>query len=119
MKHIFRLLICIMTVVLMNQCEKNESISNVKIPDDNFLKALIELGIDTDGDGSISYAEAEKVTDLNVIYKGIMDMKGIEEFVNLESLSCQVNKLTALDISKNVLLKFLGCSDNQLQRLDI
>ena len=55
-----------LTVVLICQCEKDEPIPNVTIPDDNFLSALIELGIDTDGDGKISHAEAEAVTSLDV-----------------------------------------------------
>ncbi len=40
---------------------------NVIIPDTNFKAALIQQGIDTNGDGNISYAEAAAVNTLNLM----------------------------------------------------
>jgi len=77
----------------------------VNIPDTDFLYALIEEGADTNGDGLISYEEAEAMISITVSKKGITDMTGIEAFVNLETLNCAGNRLTTLDLSKNILLK--------------
>ena len=49
MKTIVKLFWFCLAVVILSQCEKEEPYVN--IPDNNFLNALIELGIDTDGDG--------------------------------------------------------------------
>lgn len=99
---------------------------NVDIPDTAFLNILIELGIDTNNDSLISFDEAKAVTSLDVsgavdssyddeipllIGSGwIRDLTGIEAFMNLKSLDCSGNKLTAIDVSKNVFLEELNCS---------
>lgn len=118
MKTIKKVLLFILTVVLLCQCEK-EPEPEVTIPDDNFLNALIELGVDTNGDGIISPAEAEAITFLNVSHKSISDMTGIEAFVNLDSLDCWNNHLTTLDVSNCTALEFLYCIANQLTSLNI
>lgn len=91
----------------------------VNIPDANFKNALIEEGVDTNGDGEIQVSEAETVVNLNVSFKGIQSMEGIQSFVNLEELYCNNNQLTSLDISQNVNLQVLICADNQLSNLDV
>jgi dienelactone hydrolase len=88
-------------------------ISVVSIPDTVFLNALIELGIDKDGDSLISYAEAGKITFLDVRDPHwnpdikISDMTGIESFVNLDTLLCSDNKITELDLSNNTKLEYI------------
>ena len=118
----------------------------VYIPDTAFLHALIEMGVDTDEDEQISYAEAEAITHLlqgggpSLWGKDIADLTGIEAFINLvaiacgwnqitnldfshngslESLECMENQLTSLDISNNTSLKYLGCMGNLLPALDV
>jgi len=88
------------------------------IPDAIFKSVLIELGIDTSGDGEISHAEAQAVINLDVRDKGISDLTGIEAFTNLESLICSNNNLTSLDISGNKALTSLYCNNNQLSELN-
>ena len=103
MKSTLKILVLLVALVpLLIQCEKEEPEPNpkVEIPDNNFLNALIELGIDTDGDGQISNAEAEAVISLDVSEDSISDMTGIKEFVNLDTLICWGNHLTSLDLSK-------------------
>ena len=116
MKAIIKTLLFLLTVVLLSQCEKDDP--QVNIPDDNFLNALIELGVDTNGDSIISPLEAEMITSLDVRYKSISDLTGIEAFVNLETLNCYINQLTSLDVSNNTALIRLECSCNQLTILD-
>ena len=92
-----------------SQCAKPEE--TISIPNDAFLNALIELGVDTNGDGEISPSEAEAVTTLNVSRDtSITDMTGIEAFVNLRILNCSCNPLSSLDISNNVELLILRIS---------
>ena len=91
-----------MTVVILSQCEKENP--QFTIPDNNFLNALIELGVDTNGDGFISPAETEAITFLGVSSDSISDMTGIEKFVNLDTLWCYNNQISSLDVSKNTAL---------------
>ncbi len=92
---------------------------NVNIPDANFKAKLISLGVDTGGDGEISKAEAEAVTDLDLYSLDIADLTGIEAFMNLETLNCYYNDLTNLDLSKNIKLEKLWCYYNNLTSLDL
>lgn len=91
----------------------------VEILDINFLNALIERGVDSDGDGAISFSEAEAVDSLDVSSREISDMTGIEAFINLESLNCISNQLSSLNVSENLTLELLWCRDNQLTSLDV
>ncbi len=95
----------------------NSNAQIVSIPDLNFKAALITAGIDTSGDGEISYAEAALITSLNVNSKSIADLTGIQAFVNLTDLNCYSNQLTSLDMSSNHALKYLTCSSNHLTSL--
>ena len=92
---------------------------NVDIPDANFKNALISAGVDTSGDGEISQDEAEAIISLDVWYKDISDMTGIEAFVNLDTLNCEDNQLINLDFSNNTALTELNCRENQLTSLDV
>jgi hypothetical protein len=118
MKIILKSLFLVLTVVLLGQCDRDEQNPQINIPDDNFLNALIERGVDTNGDSLISNAEAEAITYLNVSGKSIFDMTGIKAFINLDTLLCFDNHLTSLDLSKNSGLIFLGCWNNLLISLD-
>jgi Leucine-rich repeat (LRR) protein len=97
---------------------------NMDIPDGHFLNALLMLGVDTNEDGLISYAEAEQITALDLSGgwedpDNISNMKGIEAFVNLETLDCSYNQLTSLDVSNNTALTSLDCGGNLLTSLDV
>ena len=91
----------------------------VSIPDTNFLNALIEEGVDANEDGLISYTEAESITFLDVSYKDITDVTGIETFTNIDSFICINNPVTTLDVSKNTSLKLLDCGGNLITSLDV
>ena len=80
----------------------------------NFLKAQ-SYG----SDEILTGEEIAEVTSLNVPFKNIESLKGIEYFTALTSLSCGDNNLTELDISKNTALTILSCGNNQLTRLDV
>jgi hypothetical protein len=129
MKAIFQLrLLPLALIVLFTQCDKINPNDPIEIPDQAFLAALLEPAedgygneyiVDTNGDGEISYAEAEAITRLNVGDKGISDLSGIEAFINLEYLLCHNNQISELDISRNKALEVLYCWNNQLIALDV
>ena len=107
--------------LILSGCDQGPcSCEAIKIPDQSFLDALLEPGLDEEGevqiidsndDGLISYYEAEAITYLDVSGKGISDMTGIENFVNLEVLDCSDNQLIKLDLSRNKKLKELDVSN--------
>lgn len=75
----------------------------INIPDDNFRKAILKK-VDTNKDGKITKSEAMAVTSLNVSYKDITNMQGIEEFENLKKLNAQYNRFSTIDLSRNIKL---------------
>lgn len=117
MKKLF--LSAILAVAMFVSCDKNDGKDNeVKMADPVFLAYCLE-NFDTDGDGTISDAEAKQVTEIEIVEMGISSLVSIELFVNLESLDCMDNKLTSLDLSKNLALTELFCEENQLTSLNV
>ena len=51
--------------------------------------------------------------------KNIADLTGIEDFVALKNLNCGTNKLTTLDLSRNLALEELIAYTNQLTTIDL
>jgi Leucine-rich repeat (LRR) protein len=88
------------------------------IPDTNFEKKLIALGIDSGtADGKVLTSKVDKLTSLNVSSSSIIDLTGIEDFTSLNSLYCNNNNLTSLDLSKNLSLLNIDCSYNQITNI--
>lgn len=79
------------------------AVSPENFPDANF-QAYVTDELDTDGDGTLSADEIAAVTEINCGDRSIASLNGIEYFTNLETLSCQDNLLTALDVSGNTKL---------------
>ena len=91
---------------------------NITFADANFKAYCVE-NFDTKGDGEISYAEAEVVTEIECYYKSISSMDEIQYFTSLESLNCCDNQLTSLNVRNNKALKMLWCDRNKLTELDV
>ena len=90
------------------------------IPDQNFEQALIDLGCDNVIDGQVLTSNIDTITVLNVEYKNISDLTGIEDFNALTHLSCSGNLLMSLDLSNNTTLTYLQSSPNySLTSLDV
>lgn len=90
------------------------------IPDINFEKKLIALGIDSGvADGKVLTNNVSKLTTLNVSSSSIVNLTGIQDFKAMTTLYCYGNKLTSLDVSKNVALTTLWCFENKLTSLDV
>lgn len=104
----------------------------VYIPDANFKARLLQaspnnpiasnavgqsIKIDTNNDGQIQISEALNVYRLGVGASNIQSMVGIEAFLNLDTLTCNNNQLTSLDVSQNTALTWINCPHNQLTSL--
>ena len=90
------------------------------IPDPNFEQALIDLGYDTAPiNGSVPTANISSVTNLEVSYRNIADLTGLEDFTDLTILSCDNIQLTSIDLSNNTALEYLFCANNQLTSIDV
>ncbi|MTH15477.1 T9SS type A sorting domain-containing protein [Flavobacterium sp. LC2016-01] len=92
---------------------------NTLIPDPKFEAKLISLGLDTILDGQIPTSNISSITSLDVSSSSIKDLTGIQDFVNLQTLKCAYNELTALDVTKNTKLVTLSCYSNQIKSLDV
>ena len=91
----------------------------VNIPDANFKAKLIALGVDTSGDGNIQNTEALAITNLNVSNSSIYSLQGISNFINLNSLNCENNLLSTLNVNGLNNLNGLSCYNNNLTNLSI
>ena len=116
MKSLLKISILSVIVILIWSCERNDSI---KLNDDNFLQSLLKQGIDIDGNAKISPDEAASVVSLHLDNDTISDLTGIEAFINLDTLICNNNELTSLDVSKLVGLVYLNCEDNEISFLNL
>ncbi|MBS7255023.1 T9SS type A sorting domain-containing protein [Flavobacterium branchiicola] len=105
-------------------------LSYTLIPDKEFEKRLIELGIDSGTpDGKVFTPRIAAVKSLEVDPTLVADLTGLEDFTKLEMLQCRNNcissagggcgKITKLDVSKNTALTQLYCEGNQLTTLDV
>jgi hypothetical protein len=106
----------------------NEPSIYVDIPDDNFERKLIALGIDTDDslNNRILRSDASKITSLKVDSpmgtpeeEKITDLTGIEAFENLVYLSAGNNAIVKVDLVSNTKLEIIHLEVNFIQQLDV
>jgi Leucine-rich repeat (LRR) protein len=116
---LFITFICLMTPSAAHTAEWPASDDTVYIPDEYFLDALIECGIDANGNGTIEYSETDTVTFVHVANRLVADLTGIEAFTNLRLLSCRRTSLTNIDLSANHLLEVVYALDANLIIMDI
>ncbi len=132
----------IISLMLLFACKKTYQIPecnyNIHIPDTALKNELlntwvpdgyIEGIIDYNKDGEICDGEASRIYELYISNSNIKNIEGIQHFVNLrtldcsgcniESISCEGNNLTELDLSKNAKLRYLFCENNQLTSIDV
>lgn len=120
-KYIILLLICFAYV----SCDSDDSIPEqyvdvTIIPDENFERALIDLGYDDVMDQFVITSNISKIETLDVSGRGIKKLEGIRYFTNLKVLWCERNKLYKLEeISEISGLKVLICNNNSLDSLNI
>lgn len=112
----------LMLILLVIALGRLAHAQNVNIPDANMKAALLahDPVINTNGDAEIQVSEAEAVTSsLYLASKGISDMTGIEDFVNITTLYASGNSLGSIDLSANTKLANLFIYSNNLSTLDL
>ena len=98
------------------------AMADVKINVTNFPDAKFRSYLFSNSygkDGVLTDEEIARITTIVVSDMGIQSMKGIEFFPELKILSCNINDLTSLDVSKNMKLIKLFCDRNKLKTLDV
>jgi hypothetical protein len=111
---VFILLTC-----LCSACHKTAEEDLVFIPSKEFLEKLVNSGADKNGDGLISFPEAEAVEVIVIPPSGISDLTGLEAFIKLDSLTITLNPLVGIDLSSNRLLRYLDITYCELNHLDL
>ncbi len=102
----------------------------VYVPDANFKASILAHGtaitgagiskIDINDDGKIQVSEAEAYEGtIFCVDRGITDLTGIEDFVNITTLNVANNQISVLDASKNTNLKVLHAYGNKLTNIDV
>lgn len=100
----------------------DEQIYDIPIDEARFPDAIFREYVkrfDTNSDGTLSEAEIENVTKIDVLGLGISSLEGVEYFKTLKRLNCAGNQLTTLDVNGCTALQWLNCDNNQLTVLDV
>lgn len=114
------------------------SAQNVNIPDPILKDFLVnhtyhsfpggsgyDIPLDSNGDGEISYEEAENYPANLTNYTfylnglGISDLTGIEAFKSIKGINASNNQLTAINVDGCTSLEMLNCSQNPIESLVI
>ncbi len=92
-------------------------ISDKIFPDANFLAFVKTLtGAE---DEMFTAEELAAITEIDVNFKNIRDIKGIEHFTELTSLILDTNNISTVDVSKNIKLKKLSIYACQTKVLNV
>ena len=86
---------------------------------DGVFRAYVLEQFDTDGSGALDGDEIAGAKAIDCFGLGVSSLAGIEYLTEQETLDCQNNSLTALDLSANPALTWLNCGGNQLTALDL
>ncbi|MBQ6440843.1 MAG: hypothetical protein IJJ06_12150 [Mogibacterium sp.] len=99
---------------------QDTAISEENFPDDNFREYIASY-YDSNKDGILSQAEADKVTDIEDLYENyeFASLAGIENFKNLETIYLVNSGIRYLDVSQNTSLISMNINDNRLVSLDV
>ncbi len=92
---------------------------SIRIPDPAFRDKLIALGYDTNDNGKLEVSEVKDIKELSLTESNIINVEGINSFVNLEELNLNRNKIAKVDVSNLKKLKGLYVSDNPLTEINV
>ena len=113
MKKLLLFFLTVLTATLAARADVTINATN--FPDANFRAYLMSEY----PSGVITTAQLNARTELEVNYKNISNMKGVEYFAQLTRLSCYGNNLTSIDVSNNLQLTYLNVYDNDLESINV
>jgi hypothetical protein len=92
--------------------------------DENFRKCVLQLLHKDDSEKSDQFSDEDRndfaiITELDVSYKEISNLKGIEYFTGLEILNVEGNYIEVIDLSNNGNLRTFNIDFNVLIELDV
>lgn len=99
--------------------ENEREINEQNFPDENFRDYVLSTAIDRNQNKVLDDDEILRVKEIDVHYKKIASLKGIEHFKELHKLTCYQNDLTELDLSVCPRLDTLNCAVNKLKALNL
>lgn len=128
MKKLFTLTIILTLIVSCSSESENEPIENEQagktfIPDDVFETILINQGYDDVLDNYVETKTIEKISkfifhdDKN--HLSVSNSKGIEDFINLDTLHVLNHKFATIDVTEMKNLKYLYLDYGELESIDI
>ena len=82
-------------------------------PDANFRNWVLSQSYGNDG--ALTKSEIKSIKEINVENLSISFLRGIEHFTALQSLHCQNNRLTTIDLSQNKTLEKVYCEGNKIR----
>ncbi len=89
------------------------------VPDDNFEQALIDYGYDDILDNYVLTANIANVTFLDIQYRSIVDLTGLEDFASLTGIDCSSNQITNITFHNSVNLYLFICNNNPITDFDL
>ena len=116
--YLFRIAVLLIVFTVITK-DSNAQIK-IYVPDDNFEKKLMELGIDKENppliNDTVIVNGVESIKTLFLLHDGISggitDLTGIEAFIELEVLEISDNSINILNLSSNLKLKKLVFMNN-------
>ena len=117
MNRIKKTIFAVFALLMAMAANADVEINETTFPDKNFRNWVLSLSYGQDG--VLTEEEIAGITSIDMMYKGIQNLTGIEFFTSLTYLNCYENKLTMLDVSNNTKLETLYCGGNSLTELDI
>ena len=107
----------LLTLLSASSAWADVAINATNFPDRNFRNYLLSQRFGKDG--VLTAEEIANITLIDVSYRNIQSLKGMGYFEELRSLTCNNNRLTSLDVSKNTKLITLSCRRNRLTSLNV
>ena len=89
------------------------------VPDDNFEEALIEMAIDDIMDDYVLTSNITSITVIDLNNRNISETTGIEDFISLNNLNFENNRIKSIDLFRNSNLTEVNFSKNLIEEIDI
>ena len=109
------LLFSLAVVLAALAVQADVTINSTNFPDATFRSYLMSQY----PSGTITTAQLNARDTLNLPYKGISNMTGVQYFTQLKRLDLYSNNLTSIDVSANTKLIYLNLGYNKLTSIDV